>query len=72
VALGFLARGQARGIRNTQAGFPPGSAFLGHSISRNILERLFHVAVRSRGIFSTRSLMMLRWISSEPPAIELG
>jgi hypothetical protein len=25
--------------------------------------------VRSRGIFSTRSLMMLRWISSVPPAI---
>jgi len=28
--------------------------------------------VRSRGIFSTRSLMMLRWISSVPPAIELA
>jgi len=28
--------------------------------------------VRSRGIFSTRSLMMFRWISSVPPAIEVA
>ena len=28
--------------------------------------------VRSRGIFSTRSLMMFRWISSVPSAIEVA
>jgi len=44
---------------------------LSYGISRDILERLVRVT-RSRDIFNTRSLMMFRWISSVPPAIEVA